>query len=187
MHKTSAQYDSIITTCRQVFEKKNLDYGTSWRIMRLSSIIDQIYIKAARIRTIEEKGSMKIDEGIGSEFMGIVNYCIMGMIQMELKDESEIELEAKQVLTMYDKYVHETKNLMEQKNHDYGEAWRDMLLSTYTDMLLMRIHRIRQIMDNKGKTIASEGIASNLMDMINYSLFALIRMSEDATDAQMRK
>ncbi len=177
MNKTSIQYDAVIQKCRAVFINKNADYGTSWRIMRISSIIDQIYIKANRIRTIEDNGTMKVNEGIEPEFMGIINYCIMGLIQLELVDSKQMDLPQETIATLYDKYVLQTKTLMEEKNHDYGEVWRDMLVTTFTDMLLMRIQRMKQILDNKGKTIASEGIDSNLMDMINYSVFALIKLS----------
>lgn len=178
MNKTSHQYDAVIKNCRAVFINKNADYGTSWRIMRVSSIIDQIYIKANRIRTIEDNGAMKVNEGIEPEFMGIINYCIMGLIQIELAGSKEMDLEQNIIASLYDKYVLQTKNLMEEKNHDYGEVWRDMLVTTFTDMLLMRVQRMKQILDNKGKTIASEGIESNLMDMINYSVFALIKLGE---------
>ena len=177
MSKTSTQYDDVIQKCRAVFINKNADYGTSWRIMRISSIIDQIYIKANRIRTIEDNGTMKVNEGIEPEFMGIINYCIMGLIQLELVDNKQMDLPQETIATLYDKYVLQTKTLMEEKNHDYGEVWRDMLVTTFTDMQLMRIQRMKQILENKGKTIASEGIDSNLMDMINYSVFALIKLA----------
>lgn len=177
MNKTSNEYDAVIQKCRTVFINKNADYGTSWRIMRISSIIDQIYIKANRIRTIEDNGTMKVNEGIEPEFMGIINYCIMGLIQLELVDNKQMDLPQETISTLYDKYVLQTKTLMEEKNHDYGEVWRDMLVTTFTDMQLMRIQRMKQIIDNKGKTIASEGIDSNLMDMINYSVFALIKLA----------
>ena len=176
MSKTSTQHDAVIQKCRAVFINKNADYGASWRIMRISSIIDQIYIKANRIRTIEDNGTMKVNEGIEPEFMGIINYCIMGLIQLELVDNKQMDLPQETIATLYDKHVLQTKTLMEEKNHDYGEVWRDMLVTTFTDMLLMRIQRMKQIIDNKGKTIASEGIDSNLMDMINYSVFALIKL-----------
>lgn len=177
MNKTSNEYDAVIQKCRTVFINKNADYGTSWRIMRISSIIDQIYIKANRIRTIEDNGNMKVNEGIEPEFMGIINYCIMGLIQLELVNNKQMDLPQETISTLYDKYVLQTKILMEEKNHDYGEVWRDMLVTTFTDMQLMRIQRMKQILDNKGKTIASEGIDSNLMDMINYSVFALIKLA----------
>jgi hypothetical protein len=178
MNKTPTQFDTSIKTCREVFIKKHKDYGTSWRIMRVSSILDQIFIKATRIRTIEENGMMKVNEGIEPEYMGIINYCVMGLIQIELKNETEIELSEERVSTLYDKYIKACKDLMMEKNHDYGEVWRNMQISTFTDMLLMRIHRMRQILENDGKTIMSEGIDSNLMDMVNYSVFALIRLNE---------
>jgi hypothetical protein len=178
MNKTSTQYDTVIGKCRTVFLNKNADYGTSWRIMRISSIIDQIYIKANRIRTIEDNGTMMVNEGIEPEFMGIINYCIMGLIQLELVESIEMDLNINVIEKLYDKYVFQTKTLMEEKNHDYGEVWRDMLVTTFTDMMLMRVQRMKQIIDNKGKTIASEGIDSNLMDMINYSIFALIKLGE---------
>jgi hypothetical protein len=178
MNKTSTEFDNAIKTCREVFIKKHKDYGTSWRIMRVSSILDQILIKATRIRTIEENGMMKVNEGIEPEYMGIINYCVMGLIQIELKNETEIELSGERVATLYDKYIKACKDLMMEKNYDYGEVWRNMQVSTFTDMLLMRIHRMRQILENDGKTIMSEGIDSNLMDMVNYSVFALIRMKE---------
>lgn len=183
INQTSVQYDQAIRQCREIFLRKNTDYGTSWRVMRVSSIADQIFIKAQRIRTIEEKGTQKVNEGAEAEFIGIVNYCVIGLIQMELKDSAEMDLDAATLTQLYDKYVASTKALMEEKNHDYGEAWRDMRVSTFTDMILMRLLRIRQIGDSKGKTIMSEGIDANLQDMINYSVFALIRISEEKTTA----
>jgi hypothetical protein len=146
--------------------------------MRVSSIMDQIFIKAQRIRTIEENKIKKVNEGVEGEFMGIINYCVIALIQIELKDSSEMNLKADALAIYYDKYVGQIKLLMEQKNHDYGEAWRDMRVSTFTDMLLMRLLRIRQIEEANGQTIMSEGIESNLMDMVNYSVFALIHLDE---------
>jgi hypothetical protein len=178
MNNTSIEFDNAIKTCREVLIKKHKDYGTSWRIMRVSSILDQIFIKATRIRTVEENGLMKVNEGIEPEYIGIINYCVMGLIQIELKNETKIELSEERVSNLYDKYINACKDLMMKKNHDYGEVWRNMQVSTFTDMLLMRIHRMRQILENDGKTIMSEGIDSNLMDMVNYSVFALIRMKE---------
>lgn len=178
INQTSAQYDYIIDQCRHIFLNKSKDYGTSWRVMRLSSIADQIFIKAQRIRTIEEKGNMQVDEGIDSEFKGIVNYCIIGLIQLELKTETRLELGLEELEALYNKQVNTTKTLMMQKNHDYGEAWRSMLVSTFTDMILMRLLRIRQIQQSDGVTIMSEGIESNLQDMINYSIFALIHLTK---------
>lgn len=178
INQTSNQFDTVIHSCREIFVKKNKDYGQSWRIMRISSIADQIYIKAARIRNIEEKGLSMVDEGIESEFRGIINYCIMALIQTENNEDAQKEISFESLIAMFDKIVADTKKLMLEKNHDYGEIWRSMLVSTFTDMLLMRINRIHQIIENKGKTISSEGIESNFMDMINYSIFALIQLEE---------
>jgi hypothetical protein len=180
INQTSAQYDAVIEKCRHIFLSKSKDYGTSWRVMRLSSIADQIFIKAQRIRTIEEKGNQKIDEGAESEFMGIVNYCIIGLIQLELANDTDLDVPIEKLTDLYNKHITETKDLMMQKNHDYGEAWRSMLVSTFTDMILMRLLRIRQIQEVKGQTIMSEGVESNLQDMINYSVFALIHLTEKA-------
>ena len=176
--QTKAQYENAIASCREIFARKNKDYGTSWRIMRLSSITDQIFIKAQRIRTIEQKGEMRIDEGIESEYMGIINYCVIALIQLELGSENEQELTSDQLLLKYDREIGITHRLMQDKNQDYGEAWRDMRVSTFTDMILMRILRIRQIEDNDGKTLASEGVDANFRDIINYAVFALIRLNE---------
>jgi len=178
INQTSVEYDQVIAQCKSVFEKKNQDYGPSWKIMRVSSIIDQIYIKAVRIRTIEENGKQKVDEGVESEWKGIINYCVMGLIQCREKDltVNESGLKMDDLMTQYNCIIAETKHLMEEKNHDYGEIWRSMLVSTFTDMLLMRVNRMHQILENKGNTLVSEGIESNLMDMINYSVFALIRL-----------
>lgn len=178
INQTSQQYDTAIQKCKSIFINKSKDYGTSWRVMRLSSITDQIFIKAQRIRNIEEKGFQKIGDDIESEYMGIVNYCIMGLIQIALKDEKELNLPIDKLTALYDSYAASTKQLMENKNHDYGEVWRDMRVSTFTDILLVRLMRIKQIEDNEGQTIMSEGIDANLQDMINYSLFALIRIDE---------
>lgn len=177
INQTSIQFKQVTEACRNIFRKKNHDYGPSWRIMRPSSIVDQIYIKATRIRTIEENGMSKVDEGVEPEWMGIINYCIMGLIQLD-PTTADRDLNEQELLEAYDKHLLATLNLMEQKNHDYGEIWRSMLVSTFTDMLLMRVNRIHQILENKGLTVASEGIESNLMDMINYSVFALIRLEE---------
>jgi len=178
MSKTIAQYESIIKICKDIFTKKAKDYGTAWRVLRTSSITDQIFIKAQRIRTIEEKGSQKVDEGVRSEYIGIVNYSVIGLMQLDLKNDSRTEIPIEEVSTLFDKYANQAKGLMQDKNHDYGEAWRDMRLSSLTDLLLMKILRIKQIEDNKGKTIISEGIDANYLDMINYAVFALIRIEE---------
>jgi hypothetical protein len=179
MNKTSKQYNSVIDACRDIFTRKLKDYGTSWRILRTPSVTDQIFIKAQRIRSIEEKGEQKIEDDIRSEFMGIVNYCAIALIQIELGSSLEDEnLPYDQAMDLYNKYTARSKSLMEDKNHDYGEAWRDMRISSLTDIILMRIKRIKQIEDNEGKTFASEGVDSNYLDMINYAVFALIKITE---------
>ncbi|MBL7890742.1 MAG: DUF1599 domain-containing protein [Bacteroidia bacterium] len=178
MNKTSTQYDSAIALCKDIFLKKNKDYGTAWRILRTSSITDQIFIKAQRIRNIEDKGTQKVNDDVRSEYIGIVNYSIIGLIQLALKNDERMELPTDEVAKLFDKYAQEAKSLMENKNHDYGEAWRDMRISSLTDLMLMKIFRIKQIEDNKGETIISEGIDANFHDMINYSVFALIKLSE---------
>jgi hypothetical protein len=178
MSKTSAQYDSIIKNCREIFVKKMKDYGSAWRILRASSITDQIYIKAQRIRSIEEKGSQKIEEGIRSEFIGIVNYAIIGLVQLELGTDNTNELPLDNAVKMYDNYSSAAKKLMEDKNHDYGEAWRSMRISSLTDLILMKIFRTKQIEDNQGATLISEGVDANYYDMINYAVFSLIRLEE---------
>ena len=175
MEKTNQQYDQVITICRDLFTKKMNDYGTAWRILRPISLTDQIYIKAQRIRSIEEKGVTKVDEGVRSEFIGIINYAIVGLIQLEL-GPSDSELNPQETLTLYDRYFNEAKTLMQDKNHDYGEAWRNMRISSYTDLILMKLKRTKQIEDNQGKTIASEGINANYLDMINYAVFAMIKL-----------
>lgn len=179
MQDTSAQYDAVIKSCKDIFIKKNLDYGTSWRILRPSSITDQIYIKARRIRGIETTGTMKVDEGIEPEFIGIVNYGIMAIIQLSLSEDEELEIPAEKAISLYENTSAEIKKLMEMKNHDYGEAWRDMRISSFTDMILARIIRIRQIEDNKGSTLVSEGVDANYMDLVNYAIFALIKIEEN--------
>lgn len=158
-----------------MFEKKTTDYGTAWRIMRLPSITDQILIKAQRIRSIQEKGKQLVDEGIESEFIGIINYCIIAIIQLGLPENAPVELEPKWVLERYDAEAEETLQLLLKKNHDYGEAWREMRVSSITDIILMKLHRVKQIEDNQGKTLVSEGLDANYRDMLNYSVFALIR------------
>lgn len=157
------------------------DYGASWRIMRLKSLTDQIFIKANRIRNIEDNIVQKIDEGVEPEFIGLVNYGIIALIQIELLENSDTELKYEKALEMYDKYAKMTKELMLNKNHDYGEAWRDMRISSYTDLILMKINRIKQIENNQGKTLISEGIDSHYSDIVNYSIFALIKLKEGET------
>lgn len=175
MEKTIEQYNAVISICRNIFEKKMQDYGTAWRILRPESLTDQIYIKAQRIRSIEEKGVNKVGEGIRPEFIGIINYAVMGLIQLELGPSSE-EMQAKKTISLYDKYFETARTLMEAKNHDYGEAWRNMRLGSYTDLILMKLMRTKQIEDNKGVTIISEGIDANYLDMINYAVFAMIKI-----------
>ncbi|MCX6189504.1 MAG: DUF1599 domain-containing protein [Bacteroidetes bacterium] len=175
---TSQQYDSIISLCRDIFQKKNIDYGTSWRIMRSSSITDQIFIKAQRIRSIEQKGIQKVQEDIKDEYVGIINYCIIGLIQLSLPSNDEVEMESSKVMQLFEQEVSKTKTLMENKNHDYGEAWRDMRINTFTDLILMKLFRVKQIEDHQGETIMSEGIDANYRDMLNYAAFALIRLNE---------
>jgi hypothetical protein len=176
MSNTSEQYDNVIVKCTEIFKKKTIDYGTAWRILRSSSLTDQIFIKANRIRTIQEAGSSKVDEGVESEFIGIINYCIMALIQIDLINDKRMEIPSQEVIDSYHNKINISKNLMEQKNHDYGEAWRDMRVSSLTDLILMKILRVKQIEDNKGKTIISEGIDANYFDMINYSVFAMIHL-----------
>jgi hypothetical protein len=178
MTNTSKQYDASIAICRDIFAKKLRDYGTSWRMFRTPSITDQIFIKAQRVRTIEDQGSQKVADDIRGEYIGMVNYCIIALIQMELKDDKRMELPADETQKLYDKYANAAKSLMEDKNHDYGEAWRDMRVSSLTDMVLVKLLRIKQIEDNEGATVISEGIDANYFDIINYAIFALIRLSE---------
>jgi len=179
MDKTSQQYNEAISQCKDVFLNKMEDYGSAWRILRTPSLTDQIYIKANRIRSIEEKGTKKVNEGIKPEFIGIINYSIMALIQLELGISEDVELEKNRIIGLYDKYFIDTKSLMEDKNHDYGEAWRNMRISSLTDIILMKLLRIKQIEDNEGKTFVSEGVDANYNDIINYSVFALIRLGED--------
>lgn len=173
---TSQEYDHVIAVCKSLFLKKTKDYGTAWRILRPSSITDQIFIKAQRIRTLEEKKVSKVGEDITSEYIGIVNYCVIAILQLELSNEDPNEMEVDVVESLFDKRVNETKELMFAKNHDYGEAWRDMRISSLTDLILMKILRVKQIEDNLGQTVASEGIKANYQDMLNYSVFALIKL-----------
>jgi len=173
---TSKEYDSVIAVCRSLFLKKTKDYGTAWRILRLPSITDQLFIKAQRVRTLEEKKISKVGEGIIPEYIGIVNYCVIAMMQLNLTDEDPTEMDFTEVEMLFDQKVEETKALMFAKNHDYGEAWRDMRISSLTDLILMKIFRVKQIEDNFGATIASEGVNANYQDMLNYAVFALIKM-----------
>ena len=178
MEKTAIEYKQVIDTCKALFIKKTSDYGTAWRVMRLSSITDQIYIKAQRIRSIQEKGVQKVEDGIKGEFVAIVNYCIMAMIQIELEgDTTDLDIKVEQLKPLYEAAVAETFELLQNKNHDYGEAWREMRVSSITDIILMKLLRVKQIEDNQGKTLVSEGVKANYQDMINYAVFALIKLS----------
>ncbi len=176
MTNTSKQYDEVIKHCRTLFLKKKKDYGTAWRVLRTVSLTDQIYIKAQRIRSIETKGNQKISDNVTDEFTGIINYSVMALIQMELGVSSQPNTPDENIEAKYDKYLSEAKSLMMKKNHDYGEAWRSMRISSYTDLILMKIFRTKQIEDNQGKTLVSEGVDANYLDMINYAVFALIRL-----------
>ena len=173
---TSKEYNDVIAVCKSLFLKKTKDYGTAWRILRSSSITDQIFIKAQRIRTLEEKKVSKVGEDITSEYIGIVNYCVIAMLQLELTENDPNEMDVQLVENLFDQRVNETKELMFAKNHDYGEAWRDMRISSLTDLILMKILRVKQIEDNLGQTVVSEGVKANYQDMLNYSVFALIKL-----------
>jgi hypothetical protein len=176
MRTTDQQYDKEISFCKEIFLKKANDYGTAWRVLRTISIVDQIFIKAQRIRTIQEKGEQKVSDGIAAEFKGIINYAIIGLIQLELPEGAPEEMPVKEVSALYDKYVYTAKKLMQDKNHDYGEAWRSMSQESFVDLILMKLQRIRQILYNEGKTLMSEGIDANYLDIVNYAVFALILM-----------
>jgi hypothetical protein len=178
MSNTVTEYTNIINVCRDIFSKKTKDYGTAWRILRPSSLTDQIFIKAQRIRTIQETGENRVGEKVEDEFIAIINYCVMAIIQLTEKDLTDLELPADKAIELYEKYVHEAFVLMEKKNHDYGEAWRDMRVSSLTDLILMKILRVKQIEDNSGKTLISEGIDANYFDMLNYAVFSLIHLSK---------
>ncbi|MBT8261919.1 MAG: DUF1599 domain-containing protein [Bacteroidia bacterium] len=178
MSKTSKQYDAVISNCRSLFEKKMKDYGSAWRILRLPSLTDQIFIKAQRIRSLQQNEVRKVDEGEASEFVGIINYCIMALIQLEKGIVEQPDLELEEALQLYDEKISLTKQLMMDKNHDYGEAWRDMRVSSLTDLILQKLLRVKQIEDNQGKTLVSEGIDANYQDMINYAVFALIHLNQ---------
>ncbi len=174
--QTVGEYKQVIKACKDIFLKKTQDYGTAWRVLRLPSITDQIFIKAQRIRSIQEKGAQKVDDDISGEFIGIINYCVIALIQMNLTDHDPMEMDVEVLEPLYDKHVKETMELLLNKNHDYGEAWRDMRVASITDIVLMKLLRVKQIEDNQGKTIISEGIDANYMDMINYAVFCMILM-----------
>lgn len=176
--KTTAEYKQVIHICKELFEKKTRDYGTAWRILRLPSITDQIFIKAQRIRSIQEKGVQKVNDPIRDEFIGIINYCIIALIQIELENSNVIEMTYEELEPQYDHVVKENISLLQNKNHDYGEAWRDMRVSSITDIILMKLLRVKQIEDNAGKTVVSEGVKANYQDMINYAVFAMIKLEQ---------
>ncbi len=176
MMNTSEEYEREIARAIDIFRRKTHDYGASWRVMRISSLIDQIFIKAQRLRSIEDKGQQKVSDPIEDEYFGIINYAILTLIQMELEPNMELDTDFDRLLRMYEKYAESARALMLRKNHDYGEAWRQMQISSFTDLILTKLLRIRQILAHDGQTLASEGIDSNLYDMINYAIFALIRM-----------
>lgn len=178
MQDTSKQYDDIISQCRSLFINKMKDYGSAWRILRLPSLTDQIYIKAQRIRGLQQNSERKVDEGEVSEFIGIINYCIMALVQLEKGVVEQPDLSVDEAIALYDDKIAITKQLMMDKNHDYGEAWRDMRVSSLTDLILQKLLRVKQIEDNAGQTLVSEGIDANYQDMINYAVFAMIHLSE---------
>lgn len=176
VEKTAVEYKEVIATCKALFEKKTRDYGTAWRVLRLPSITDQIYIKAQRIRSIQEKGIQKVSDPIKDEFIGIINYCLIALIQIELGNSDKLDMKFEELESYYDRAANETFELLQNKNHDYGEAWREMRVTSITDIILMKLLRVKQIEDNAGKTLVSEGVQANYQDMINYSVFALIKL-----------
>lgn len=178
MNQTRDQYNIVLAACRNIFVQKNTDYGTSWRLFRPQSITDQIFIKAQRIRNIETSGNNAVGEDIHGEFMGIVNYCLIALIQLKLIGEGRSTEDTAEILGLYDLHASQTRDLMLTKNTDYNEVWREMRISSFTDLILVKIARIKQIEDNSGKTLASEGAASNYQDIINYAIFALIRLTQ---------
>ena len=175
--KTAHEYKEAMAVCKTLFAKKTHDYGTAWRVLRLPSITDQIFIKAQRIRSIQEKGVQKIGDGIKDEFIGIINYCLIALIQINLVHSDKMDLSFEELEPMYDRAAEETFRLLQDKNHDYDEAWREMRISSMTDIILMKLLRTKQIEDNDGKTLASEGVKANYQDMINYAVFCLIKLS----------
>lgn len=182
-NNTAVQFEEVIAYCRNIFEVKQKDYGTAWRILRLSSLTDQIYIKANRVRSLQVKDKHLIDEGIVPEFVGIVNYSVMALIQLELGVAESADMSADESIKRYSKMLSDSRDLMMNKNHDYDEAWRNMRVSSFTDIILMKLLRIKQIEDNQGQTIVSEGLDANYQDIINYSLFALIKLIVEKEDA----
>ncbi len=178
MEKTLQQYDEVVLACRKIFVDKTKDYGTAWRILRPSSLTDQLFIKAKRIRSIEEKGDQKVSDSIEGEYRALVNYGALALIQMNMKESSELELGLESATLLFDQQIEQTRMLMMAKNHDYGEVWREMRTSSMTDLILMKLLRIKQIEDNKGQTLISEGVDANYMDIMNYAIFALIKINE---------
>jgi hypothetical protein len=177
--QTEIEYRQVISYCKALFDKKNKDYGTSWRILRLPSLTDQIFNKAQRIRSIQEKGAQRIEDGIEGEFIGIINYCIIALIQKSLESSDQMEFTPEELSAFYDQQVETTLELLRNKNHDYGEAWRDMRISSMTDLILMKIFRTKQIENNQGVTLVSEGVEANYQDMLNYAVFCLIKFKEE--------
>lgn len=180
--RTIQQFDELIVRCKDIYVKKTTDYGTAWRVLRPKSLTDQIFIKAKRIRTIEELETTMVNEGRETEFLGIVNYCIMALIQLDLGAQITADMPADEAIEWYDQKVVEARDLLKQKNHDYGDAWRSMRVSSITDLILMKLLRTKQIEDNEGKTLISEGIAANYLDILIYAIFALIRLEEPAME-----
>jgi len=178
MSQTSSQFDQAIASCSDIFIKKTKDYGTAWRVLRIISVVDQIFIKALRIRTIQDLGTQKVGDDIKDEFKGIINYSVIGLIQLKLNDPKVEDLPVDQVQDLYHQYVDFAKSTMLDKNHDYGEAWRDMSQESFADLILVKLLRIRQILNNDGKTLISEGIDANFVDILNYAVFALILIEE---------
>lgn len=176
IEKTTQEYAEVISNCKALFEKKTRDYGTAWRILRLPSITDQIFIKAQRIRSIQEKGKQMVSDPIKDEFIGIINYCLIALIQIQLKESDALDMTYEALEPYYDRAAKETLDLLQNKNHDYGEAWREMRVTSITDIILMKLLRVKQIEDNSGKTLVSEGVKANYQDMINYAVFALIKL-----------
>ncbi len=180
MQRSLIQYDAMMARCKELFLRKNQDYGSAWRILRLSSLTDQIYIKAARVRTIEEQGTSKVSDRVEDEYVGMINYSLMALIQHALTADDRQDIPVGELMPLYDIFVIETRQLFQNKNHDYGEIWREMRVSSYTDLILMKLLRIKQIEDNKGQLLVSEGVDANYMDIINYCVFALIRLEEQS-------
>ena len=178
MPDTLSSFTNITALCREIYLNKSKDYGTAWRILRPSSLTDQLYIKAMRIRSIEEKGQQKVSDPVEAEFVGLINYSILALVQLETGSEVPLELSLKEAVSLYDRQVDENLRLLQNKNHDYGEAWRQMRISSMTDLILQKLLRIKQIEDNSGATLVSEGVAANYRDIINYAVFCLIKMDE---------